>query len=211
MTQENKKNGLYSKILKAQAEIDKIDPDKKNSHLKSEYASLPKVLSVVLPALQRNGIFYTNRISTGTIRVSLLDVETGDEIFTELPLINNIDMQKIGSCITYSQRYGLLSLLGLCAGIDDDGEHASTQTTSAKNDINKLNSQIKEVSNVSPDDTKKLLKDLFNNNEEVIKQANINKYETIKQGIDANFSGVNQEQINNRIIYIQSLVGGKTI
>jgi len=44
---------------------------------------------------------------------------------TEFDLLNIIDMQKLGSAITYAQRYGLLSIMGLASGIDDDGNEAS--------------------------------------------------------------------------------------
>jgi hypothetical protein len=59
-------------------------------------------------------------------------------------------MQKMGSAITYAQRYGLLSIMGLASGIDDDGNEASI-----KSDV--INNNQIDVKNTT--DYKKIIED----------------------------------------------------
>ncbi len=118
-------------LLKAQGEFTKITKDGKNDHFKNQYASLPNVLKVVLPILRENGILLT--ISTiqkeekNYTHVRLIHIETMEILESHLPILNITDSQKMGSCITYNQRYGLLPLLGIAADIDDDGNNASNR------------------------------------------------------------------------------------
>lgn len=129
-------------LLKAQGEFTKINKDGKNDHFGNTYASLPKVLSIVLPILRNNDILLT--ISTvqkeekNYTHVRLVHVESGEILESFLPILNISDSQKMGSCITYNQRYGLLPLLGIAADIDDDGNKASNK------DINSLNIELKK-------------------------------------------------------------------
>ena len=48
----------------------------------------------------------------------------------------HMDMQKLGSAITYARRYGLQSLCGIFAEVDDDG--AMAKPISSPNNRNNL-------------------------------------------------------------------------
>jgi ERF superfamily len=138
-------------LLKAQGEFTKIAKDSKNPHFKNDYASLPKILGVVLPILRDNNILLT--ISTQQIginnytNVKLVHVESGEILESNLPILNISDSQKMGSCITYNQRYGLLPLLGISADIDDDGNMASNKDKKSLNEIIAKKQELGELIN----------------------------------------------------------------
>ncbi len=52
-----------------------------------------------------------------------MHTDTCDFISTHVPIVKNASMQDLGSCITYAQRYGLLSLLGLAPDVDNDANN----------------------------------------------------------------------------------------
>ena len=121
--------GIIAKLLKAQSEIGSIKKDGKNPHFKSNYATLPNVLSEVLPVLQDNDIMFSTKCEhnngSNLMVIELIDVETNEIRSTTFPMIGANTMQGIGQAHTYAMRYGILSLLGLCPEIDDDGNNLS--------------------------------------------------------------------------------------
>lgn len=118
---------LYNKILAVQLALPKIDKDGVNPHFKSKYTTLPNVLSILLPILNSNGLIVSNRMIDGFVEVQIIDCDTEQKISTQIPIIGGTDMQKVGSIFTYAQRYGILSLLGLAADLDDDANAASVK------------------------------------------------------------------------------------
>jgi len=119
---------IHKKLLEVQKSMPRIDKDSTNPHFKNKYASLANCLSVINPALNALGLYHrAEQAKVGEeerISVIITDVESGESIATSLPLLNKTDMQKMGGCITYTQRYGLLPLLGIAAEMDDDGNKA---------------------------------------------------------------------------------------
>lgn len=124
--------GIAAKLLKAQSEIGTIKKDGKNPHFKSQYATLPNVLSEVLPVLQDNGIMFSTRCDNNIIVIELICVETNETRYTTFSMIGANTMQGIGQAHTYAMRYGILSLLGLCPEIDDDANAISLPQSSVK-------------------------------------------------------------------------------
>jgi len=128
-TVDNSKLSFKKRFLLAQSEIKHIKKDAKNPHFKSEYTSLPEALESILPVLQKYDLIHrTSTEVRGSMPILITyieDVHSDAQYKTELPLLETSNMQKIGSSITYSQRYNVLGILGLCAGIDDDGNIAS--------------------------------------------------------------------------------------
>lgn len=115
---------IYTQLLLAQGEIPSINCDSKNPFYKDKpYASLPNVLSIVLPVLRKYDILFTSEIVETNIILKLIYTKASELniVTTTLPLLNTQDMQKMGGCITYATRYGLLSLLGIAPDLDDDG------------------------------------------------------------------------------------------
>ena len=120
---------LLNAILQAQGEmpIFKRDMVVSFKNVKYKYVTLQAVLTDALPILQKNKILLTNAIVTdnlGTfVVVKLMHADTCDFISTDVPIVKNGSMQDLGSCITYAQRYGLLSLLGLAPDVDNDANN----------------------------------------------------------------------------------------
>ena len=120
---------IYIKIFKAKKEIEAITKDSKNPFFKSKYFDVNKLLSEVEPILQKHELLLLQPIEAEWIKTKIIDIETGENIHSEMNLPNIQDPQKLGSAITYYRRYTLQSLLGLQAE-DDDGNNASKKTES---------------------------------------------------------------------------------
>jgi hypothetical protein len=122
---ENKELTFRERFLLAQSSVKSIDKDGKNPHFKSAYTTLPHALEQILPHLQANKLIYRTELNNNKLTTIIEDVYSEQLYKTEFDLLNIVDMQKLGSAITYAQRYGLLSIMGLASGIDDDGNDAS--------------------------------------------------------------------------------------
>ena len=117
-------------FVKFQSEFKGMKPDSSNPFFKSTYISLDGILETVRPILAKNGLAVIQE-ATGDgdyifVKTKLIH-ESGQMIETEIlkmkPQKN--DPQSMGSCITYSKRYQLAALLGICECIDDDANIAT--------------------------------------------------------------------------------------
>lgn len=113
------------KLLEFQRKVGAIKKDGKNPHFKSNYATLPQILSEVKPILSELGLVLLQPIRSGMVVSEILE---GGKVLTssEIKLPEGLDPQKMGSAITYYRRYTLASLLSLEIE-DDDGNLASTK------------------------------------------------------------------------------------
>lgn len=146
---------IYTQLLLAQAEIPTIEKDVEVRAGKKYYkhASLPNVLSKVLPALRKHGIVFSSTVATGIpvalsddmIQLGILDCylyygETSESIKCPIPLLirdgkefypdgkvikGENPMQMLGGAITFATRYGILSLVGLSPDVDTDADSTS--------------------------------------------------------------------------------------
>jgi hypothetical protein len=96
-----------------------------------KYATLPGILSVLLPALRNNGLAVVQTFEEGTERpilvTSLLHV-SGERIESRLPLITDTSrnpMHSVAGACTYYRRYALLAILGIAPGVSDDDAGAA--------------------------------------------------------------------------------------
>ena len=121
---------IYKAFVKFQSEFKGMKPDSSNPFFKSTYISLDGILETVRPILAKNGLAVIQE-ATGDgdyifVKTKLIH-ESGEMIETEIlkmkPQKN--DPQSMGSCITYSKRYQLAALLGICECIDDDANIAT--------------------------------------------------------------------------------------
>ena len=121
---------IYKASVKFQSEFKGMKPDSSNPFFKSTYISLDGILETVRPILAKNGLAVIQE-ATGDgdyifVKTKLIH-ESGEMIETEIlkmkPQKN--DPQSMGSCITYSKRYQLAALLGICECIDDDANIAT--------------------------------------------------------------------------------------
>ena len=117
-------------FVKFQSEFKGMKPDSSNPFFKSTYISLDGILETARPILAKNGLAVIQE-ATGDgeyifVKTKLIH-ESGEMIETEVlkmkPQKN--DPQSMGSCITYSKRYQLAALLGICECIDDDANTAT--------------------------------------------------------------------------------------
>lgn len=118
---------LIKKLASAKSEIGAIAKDSTNPFYKSKYFDINALLSQVEPILQKNGLIVLQPIKDGKVCTTIIDIETGIQIESNLKLPDLNDPQKLGGAITYYRRYTLQSLLSLQAE-DDDG-NASSQAS----------------------------------------------------------------------------------
>lgn len=122
---------LAAALAKAQGAFDAIEKTRtvdvrsdKGSY-KFDYAPLDEVLRAVRPHLAANGLSFTQLVTGDSPRTltTVLLHESGEWLSssTLLPPTQGNRAQELGSTITYMRRYTLLSLLGVVADEDDDG------------------------------------------------------------------------------------------
>ena len=123
---------LPSKLVRAliqfSADVETITAE--TDGIYNKYATLPTVLSTILPSLRKNGLYITQTFSLSNEGDKILNTillhEEGESIESHFALpINsgkNVTHEN-GKSITYFRRYCLLAILGIAVGIyDDDGE-----------------------------------------------------------------------------------------
>jgi ERF superfamily. len=113
-----------------------IQKDSVNPHYKNSYVSLEKLMEVVMPVLHENDCVLMQLPTTvgdlPALRTVILHVPSGDQVEdTMFLMLDKDNPQGQGSAITYARRYSLMSILGLVADEDDDGERASTHREDA--------------------------------------------------------------------------------
>lgn len=120
-----------SKALVAlQAEMSTVDKSATNPFFKSAYAPLPEVMKTAQPLLAKHKLAVllplTNLNGESAIKTIIVH-ESGEMMeFDPLPLmLSKQDAQGQGSAITYARRYAIMSVLGMVADDDDDGNAAS--------------------------------------------------------------------------------------
>lgn len=127
-------SSVYKALLKSQMEMGSIKKDEKNPFFKSTYATLNAVRDAVVPVLNKNGLVLSQPTvlieGRQFVETRVTHADSGEFIngITEVLTKNAGDAQQAGSGISYSRRYGLMSLLCLAAD-DDDGNSASGKST----------------------------------------------------------------------------------
>ena len=150
-------------LLKTQQSLGPIGKDSSNPFTNSRYASLASVLESCRQSFRDNGILLIQRgvaSSPGTVTVEtrLIHAPSGEWIMglTTIPVPEEEgrmnSSQKIGACLSYGRRYGLMSLLGMAA-VDDDTDaefRVSAQTAQhpASHD-SRFASYLPEISDVT--------------------------------------------------------------
>ena len=117
-------------LIAAQGELPKLSKDKTNPFFNSSYAGLDTVLPAALKVLTTHGLGLIQSVGEdsrgGTTLTTILMHESGEWLSDTQPLLlTKTDPQGQGSAITYGRRYAVMSMLGLVADDDDDGNAAS--------------------------------------------------------------------------------------
>lgn len=129
---------LVEALAKAQLKFDPVLKDSDNPAFRSKYADLQSVISATAKHLAGEGLVVIQmpQASLGadnkTLTLTTMLAHTsGEWIASDLTLPatmrDRLDAQAIGSAITYARRYGMQSILGVAAEVDDDGNSASDQ------------------------------------------------------------------------------------
>lgn len=120
---------LIRALVAAQPDIAGAELDCENPHFKSKYASLGSVQKACKEALKKNGLFVTQTSESDDVANYLettLMHTSGEWISGRMRLlVDQPNMQKLGSAWTYARRYSLAALVGIVEAEDDDGNVAS--------------------------------------------------------------------------------------
>ena len=188
---------IYKAFVKFQSEFKGMKPDSSNPFFKSTYISLDGILETVRPILAKNGLAVIQE-ATGDgdyifVKTKLIH-ESGEMIETEVlkmkPQKN--DPQSMGSCITYSKRYQLAALLGICECIDDDANIATYGNSSPEQSKSTGKLSAKQVgrllaiglkAGIKEPEIKKVIKAEFGKDK--IEDLSIEAYNSICSRLDA--------------------------
>ena len=127
-------NELAQALIDFQAAVPTIHQNDSSFH--GKFANLPGVLSTIGPALRANGLAVSQLPEDINgqpgLRTTLLHT-SGQSLTAVTPLSVNAGKngtQEWGKAMTYSRRYALQAVLGLCVGIEDNDADLETETKS---------------------------------------------------------------------------------
>jgi hypothetical protein len=121
---------LAEALLAVQADTPALQKNAINPHFRNRYISLDALMEQTLPVLNKHGVVLlqhpTQVEGLPALRTKLLHAASGEfDEDTMLLSAAKPDPQGQGSAITYARRYSLMSILGLVADEDDDGNAGS--------------------------------------------------------------------------------------
>lgn len=133
MYQSEQINELASALSKMQQQVGTIGknktakiPMKSGGSFSFSYADLAGIIDATRHPMAENGLSFTQTFAENGHSyhmVSTLLHSSGQWIKSVLPInVAAVDIKQLGAQITYSRRYALTALLGICA--DDDAEDA---------------------------------------------------------------------------------------
>lgn len=125
-------NELATALAKAQGMMKSAAKDVENTFFKSSYADLAAVMAACREPLSKNNLAIiqtTQYEGEQTWLETTLAHSSGQWMRSRYPVrpIKN-DPQGVGSALTYARRYALMSMVGVVASDDDDGEAAVGRT-----------------------------------------------------------------------------------
>jgi hypothetical protein len=163
---ENK--NIYKKLFEFRKYMGKIVKSKVNPFTKSKYSDINSVLHATEPVLEELGLIFVDSVDNMVLKSSLIDVESGESLSSEMPLILvKNDPQAYGSALTYMRRYARVAMLSL-ETVDDDGSTATGQSFVKPKQIKQINTLVLEVGLKVDDILKRYgvnaIKDLYESN-----------------------------------------------
>ena len=153
---------LAAALIKFHEAVPTIHDNAESFH--GGFANLPGVLSNIGPALRASGLVVSQLPEDINgqpgLRTTLLHI-SGEHLtaVTPIKIQEGVDRkgnplnatQEWGKAVTYSRRYGLLSVLGLCVGIvDNDADSDAASKPAAKVE----HQQTKTIPGIPPEDIK---------------------------------------------------------
>lgn len=119
---------IYTKIAYVQREIGIMKKDTKGYNYK--YFDINQLLEKLQPLLREAKLVLCQPIVDSKLQTVVFDLESGQELKTDIALPTDVKPQDLGSAITYFRRYSIVALFALQA-IDDDAS-ATMPKTGAK-------------------------------------------------------------------------------
>lgn len=119
---------LLKSVSNFQAECPKITKDANNPFFKgSKYATLPHILGIITPILQKNGLVILQPVMNNCVVTKLIHIDSGESIESVYDIVckDSSNPQQVGSAVSYARRYSISSLLNLNIDDDDDGNAAT--------------------------------------------------------------------------------------
>lgn len=122
----HRKATLLEAVAAAWPAFGDLVKDSTNDYLKSKFLKLPGLLKAIKgPLLEQGCTVYTQVVfSEGfwCVRTTLALVDGSEEVYSDFPIPDINNMQRIAGCITFGTRYNLFALLAICPDdADDDG------------------------------------------------------------------------------------------
>lgn len=131
---------LNEALLNISKKAPKVQKTGINEHFESKFMELDAVMDVVLGLLNEEDVLFKAKLSTfaeggrPSLKYSFHHVPTKESDGDEAPLmLLKASPQDLGSAVTYTRRYVLVTYLNLVTDKDDDG-HAATQAARAAHD-----------------------------------------------------------------------------
>jgi hypothetical protein len=117
---------LFNSLIKFQQNVKAIPKNKVNPFYNSKYAELSTVIDICQPALNSADLAVVQVMRTqietqDNILVTMLCHSSGETLESQIYLPKISDAQKLTGAITYLRRTSYLSILGLVADDDMDG------------------------------------------------------------------------------------------
>ena len=120
---------LTAALAKAQGEFKAVPKLGKNPFLKSDYVRLDDIIAAIRGPLSKNGIAWTQPISSdasGLVLETLLLHDSGEWMSCTAPIPQHSAkglsaLQGFGVSLSYMRRYMLTTMLGINSGEDTDG------------------------------------------------------------------------------------------
>jgi hypothetical protein len=123
-------------LFKAKSELKALTKGAENPYFSSTYVDLNTVLEEVEPVLEKNGMIVLQPVNGKSVETIIIH-DSGEFISSEMDMVlDKNTMQAVGSAVSYSRRYTLMSLLSLKA-LDDDANSATFDRPPAPKVTNK--------------------------------------------------------------------------
>ena len=130
---------LSQGLAKFHAMVGRISKDAKNPFFKSNYASLPHIITEIAEPLEKAGLVLSQFPNGDGLTTMLIHAESGEFISATytLQVVRQNDPQAQGSAISYARRYAITSILNLAIA-DDDAEAATRPVRQAPASVVKV-------------------------------------------------------------------------
>jgi hypothetical protein len=123
---------LLTKIAKIQDEIGVLKKDTQGYNYK--YTEINQILERLHPLLTKHKLLLLQPVSEGKLTTKVIDLESLEELTSEMELPKDVEPKTMGGAITYYRRYTLMALLSLQAE-DDDGSSTTSKKDLKEKDL----------------------------------------------------------------------------